>query len=197
MNGHIARSDCAKATANGHDHSLGNQCLAPKMAEPPIATIPLRTLVTGPVNRTPPLRRHSTSSTPALVRTRTRRPVRPDSTAATTAAQLPVPDDLVSPTPRSQKCTSISDLESTWTNSTLVRFGKRGCRSISRPSFFQFMPPKAPTKTVQCGFPIDVTVTGIAPCRVGSGAATTGPCPEPPRNGILAGFKIGRPMRTM
>ena len=49
----------------------------------------------------------------------------PPSTAATAAPDAPVPDDIVSPTPRSKIRAVISSSESRRQNETLVRFGKR------------------------------------------------------------------------
>ena len=66
-----------------------------------------------------------TVSCPRLVQTLTSFEVRPLSIEATAAAQEPVPEDRVSPTPRSQNRTSISCLLMTRMNSTFVLLGKR------------------------------------------------------------------------
>src|SRR5487761_461487 len=93
---------------------------------------------------------------------------------ATTAPHDPVPEEAVSPTPRSQYLTSISRREITRTNSTFVRFGKSGWFSISLPIAGQSIRLKFLTKTEQCGLPIEVTVTRNIPSLVAKGKPTTG-----------------------
>src|SRR2546422_3369444 len=85
---------------------------------------------------------------------------------ATAAPQEPVPEDAVSPTPRSQKRTSISRREITFTNSTFVRRGNSSFLSISRPSPCQSTAAKSQTNNVQWGLPMEVTETGSTPLWV-------------------------------
>src|SRR5579884_3510624 len=103
---------------------------------------------------------------------------------ATAAAQDPVPEDAVWPTPRSQKRTSISRLEITLTNSTFVRLGKCGWTSSSRPMAFQSTCSKSGTKREQWGFPMEVIVAHCLPCEVERGEGRTGGEVFRARNGI-------------
>ena len=64
---------------------------------------------------------------------------------------------------RSQKGTAMSLCEITITNSTLVRFGKGGFISISRPNSSQSFNGLSP-KVKQCELPIEVIVTNSGPC---------------------------------
>ena len=69
----------------------------------------------------------STTRSPPGTCTVTRSPTRPRRWATAAAAHAPVPHDSVSPTPRSQtRIASASGARRRATNSTFVRFGKRG-----------------------------------------------------------------------
>src|SRR5207245_57282 len=137
-----------------------------------------------------------TARTPARVLTLTSRSASPFTTQATAAPQEPVPEDAVSPTPRSQKRTAISRREITFTNSTFVRRGNSSFLSISRPSLCQSTAAKSPTNNVQWGLPMEVTETGRTPLWVRRGNPTTGGGNPPALKGILGGSNSGRPMPT-
>ena len=80
---------------------------------------------------------------------------KPFSTAATAAAQAPVPHAHVSPLPRSQTRIFISFFPNTFTNSVFVRSGKIGAFSNSGP-IFSAAHSSGSENTTQCGFPIEI-----------------------------------------
>src|SRR5271166_761222 len=82
---------------------------------------------------------HSTVCAPPGACTRTGELTLPLWMDATAAAQEPVPDDIVSPTPRSQKRTSISFAPFTFTYSTFIPCLKSGwvdicCATACQPN---------------------------------------------------------------
>ena len=89
--------------------------------------------------------------------------------AATAAPADPVPEARVSPTPRSQKRTSIaSGRDRTRTNSTFVLRGKKGWHSIAAPIRCQSRRPgRASKNRLQWGLPMETQVTGkVRPATV-------------------------------
>src|SRR5208337_4432124 len=94
---------------------------------------------------------------------------------ATAAAQEPVPDDIVSPTPRSQKRTSISFSFMILTNSTFIPCLKSSwieicCAIACQPG------SNSETNTTKCGLPIETGVPEISPQvnLIESGSPTSG-----------------------
>src|SRR5208337_5056033 len=82
--------------------------------------------------------------------------------AATAAAQEPVPEDIVSPAPRSQKRTSISLRFNTLTNSTFIPCLKSGCIEIGCATACQ-PTSNSETNTTKCGLPIETGTPEISP----------------------------------
>ncbi len=85
------------------------------------------------MNTWPEARSQRIASSPPSMATVTSGPVRPVQWAATAAAEAPVPQARVTPAPRSQTRIRIRSGPSTSTNSTLVRRGNQGWRSIRGP----------------------------------------------------------------
>ena len=91
--------------------------------------------------------------------TSTSRAHRPFSTAATTAAQAPVPQAMVSPEPRSkQRMRSVVRL-TTRTNSAFTRSGNSGAFSNFGPMSSRSSASTRSVNTTQCGLPMDTQVT--------------------------------------
>ena len=94
--------------------------------------LPCITTSAHPV-RYSPSSSHSTRCMPPGADTSTSRPAPPNTAPATAAAHVPVPDERVGPTPRSQIRMRMRPGASTTANSTFVPSGKNGWCSSSGP----------------------------------------------------------------
>src|SRR5579884_2722993 len=122
---------------------------------------PLQMILAGPVSQTSFCSQRTICAPPGA-RTSSGDCARPLWMAATAAAQEPVPEDCVSPTPRSKMRSSTSPGPSTLTNSTLVPCWKSWCLPISAPSACQ--PGRnSSTKITKCGLPMLTGIPVISP----------------------------------
>ncbi len=108
---------------------------------------------------------------------------RRNASTAVAAAEVPVPEEVVGPTPRSKMRISISRSLTMRTNSTLVWCGKSGCTQISAPMVCQGLPPTAKsglsTTMTKCGLPVETSTPTIS---------------EPSVSLSVCGVKLGTPM---
>ena len=121
---------------------------------------PRQSKVAGPVRNTSLF--HSTVCIPPGACTRTGDFALPVWIEATAAAQEPVPEDMVSPTPRSQKRTSISssvqDFDELDIHSVLEIVMREICSATAcQPN------SNCGTKTTKCGLPMETGVPVTSP----------------------------------
>src|SRR5947207_3179954 len=125
--GEQVRRQVLHAPGDPHPHASSRAA-----SRRPVWISPSYTRTAGPRIVTGPSGSHSTSTAPPGKWTRPRRPVIPARCAATSDAHAPVPQAMVSPTPRSHTRTRTPSSAGA-TNSTLVRLGNRGSRSSIGP----------------------------------------------------------------
>src|SRR5271157_2419009 len=151
---------------------------------------PRQSNVAGPWRNTSPL--HSTVCVPPGACTRTGELTLPVWMEAVAAADEPVPDDIVSPTPRSQKRTSISWSLRSVTNSTLVPCGKSGWVATCPAQDCQ-SGANSGTNMTKCGLPIDTeTPRTVLSARVTSISLPTSGLPIEVRNSKLCRLRLVR-----
>ena len=85
----------------------------------------------------------------------------PNAAAAISAAQDPVPDEVVGPTPRSQIRIRTASVDSTWANSTLDRAGKISWCSSAGPSRLNRASSGSGPSATHCGLPKFITASTI------------------------------------
>src|SRR5262249_916518 len=126
--------------------------------------LPSQTSVAGPRRKTSPCCKRTICGPPGAC-TLTGDCARPLSIAAPAAALEPVPEECVSPTPRSKKRTSIADFASTCTSSAFTPCLKIGLRCI--PADFACQSSQnSSRKTTKCGLPIETGIPFTSPHNV-------------------------------
>src|SRR5262249_37885374 len=122
------------------------ECHEPQPGSREGSSVPVKLTATGPAMVTWPSSRHSISSVPPSAITSALRSARLRRWAATIAAQAPLPQATVMPTPRSQTRKRSRFGESTWTTPILARSGKSGSRSSLGPSAARSIDSASATK---------------------------------------------------
>src|SRR3990167_1562659 len=157
--------------------------------------VPSYTVVAGPVISTGwPSPCHSICKVPPGSVTFTLLLTRPAAMLATAAAQAPVPQARVSPTPRSNTRRRRLSRSTTWQKPMLALLGKWGCASSRGPMVATGAVSTSSTCSTPWGLPIDTQ----AICTVSPSAVNwySGCCCCAIR-GIRSGSKIGAPMFTV
>src|SRR5690606_13353078 len=122
------------------------------------------------------------------------RAMRPRRTSAATAAQAPLPQARVSPTPRSYTRRRTWSGASTWAKPTLTDCGNAGEACRAAPSPATSAVPTSPTSITACGLPIDTAPNTTR--RPSSSSAYSAASASNPASGTAAGAKRGAPMST-
>src|SRR5690606_12338070 len=137
---------------------------------------------------------HAICRVPPGSRTSISRPTRPRRMSTAAAAQAPLPQARVSPTPRSNTRSCTLSRPSTWAKPTLAESGNAPLCCSAGPNRSTGAWSTSSTSITACGLPIETAPnsTGIPPR-----SSTYGSSPSPnPSSGMAEGVKSGSPMAT-
>ncbi|KAG0767025.1 hypothetical protein G6F22_017719 [Rhizopus arrhizus] len=119
---------------------------------------------------------------------------RPRCIRVTAAAQAPLPQARVSPTPRSNTRRRACAGPITWAKPTFTERGNDACCCSSEPTRSTGAASIRPTSITACGLPIDTAANRtLSPC---SGSRYSSRAWAKPINGTLVGSNAGTPMVT-